>query len=59
MLSVKSSINQWNKKTDKPCLECYCIYPIFYYRRDKNAYPQGGLFVYKRLSMFASTKQIM
>ena len=59
MLSVKSLINQWNKKTDKPRLDCHYPYSHFHYRRDKKAYPQCGLFVYKRLSMLASTKQIM
>ena len=59
MLSVKSLINQWNKKTDNHCLDCHCRCPNFYYRRDKNAYPQCGLFVYKNLPMFVSTKQIM
>ena len=59
MLSIKSLINQWNKKTDKSCLDYHYRCPDFHYSRDKNAYPQCGLFVYKRLSMFASKKQIM
>lgn len=59
MLSVKSLINRWNKKTDNYCSAYRYWCPCFYYKRDKNAYPQCGLFVYKRLLMFASKKQIM